>query len=439
MPIRKWGFVLSLVFLAAAGSVPAKSKPVVPAPGGPGFALLDRVGSDPLLIWAMRTDDLGSDLDAMMEMLGKFLPEAERGKVEDGLSKLDQRLGLSFRDDFLSQLGPEIVLTLDLPPVDTLIGQVASGQPEGMAQALSGVGILAGVRDPARFERALRRLLEMGHATVREQEGVMEALFQAEGNPVPVKLTWSIRERVLALGLSREWIAAASTARAAGTRAAEGADFAKVFGQLDPRPATLFYLNLPKAARMIRESQFLQAMLSANPEGTRTLTAFLAPEMTGVGVGYTSVRVGEGTRTASFGPSWMSSGGMMAGMVGAVALPNFLNAVDRGKQKRTVADLKEAGTALAAYALDHGDHYPKAESWRPLGEVVAEVHGLDGWGNALEYWSDGSRYVIVSRGKDGETERDWRHHDGVGGARPALEADIVLADGELVAWPGEPE
>jgi len=47
--------------------------------------------------------------------------------------------------------------------------------------------------------------------------------------------------------------------------------------------------------------------------------------------------------------------------------------------------------------------------------------------------------VIVSRGKDGETERDWRRPEGLGGARPAFEADIVLADGVLVAWPGEPE
>ena len=76
----------------------------------------------------------------------------------------------------------------------------------------------------------------------------------------------------------------------------------------------------------------------------------------------------------------------------------------------------------------------------PLSEVVPDVQALDGWGRPIAYWSDGTRYVLVSGGKDGETERDWRHpEDGAGGPRPALEADIVLADGKLVAWPGEPE
>jgi hypothetical protein len=68
------------------------------------------------------------------------------------------------------------------------------------------------------------------------------------------------------------------------------------------------------------------------------------------------------------------------------------------------------------------------------------MQALDGWGRPIEYWSDGTRYVLVSRGKDGETERDWRHpEEGAGGPRAALDADIVLADGELVAWPGSPE
>ncbi len=433
--------VPTVLCLLGAGPVLGKAKEVAAKPAGPGFALLERVGVDPLLVWAMRADDLGRDLDDLTATFGRFLPEAERGKLTDGLARLDARLGLSFRNDFLAQLGPEVVFALDLPPLDTLIGQVAGGQPDGLGRALSGVGIVAGVRDPARFERALRRLLEVGKATIRENEGVMEAAFApAKEGGVPFKLTWSIRERVLALGLSPEWIASASTTRQAGTRATEGQDFARVMAQLDARPASLFYLNLPKAARLVRESQFVQGMLSANPDASRGLQAFLAPEMTGTGVGYTSIPTAGGTRTSSFGPAWMSGGGIFTGIVAAVAVPNFLNAMDRGKQKRTVADLEAIGAGLEEYASTHGNKYPAAQDWRPLGEVVPGVHGDDGWGNAIDYWSDGTRYVLVSRGKDGETERDWRHpEDGSGGPRMELDADIVLADGELVAWPGQPE
>ena len=440
--MRRFGTYLLVFALCIPGAapVPAEAKEAPAKPAGPGFALLERVGADPLLLWAMRADDLGRDLDDLAATFGKFFPEAEQGKITEGLARLDARLGLSFRNDFLAQLGPEVVFAVDLPPLDTLIGQMAGGQPEGWGRALSGVGIVAGVRDPARFERALRRLLELGKATVRENQGVMEATFApAQEGGVPLKVSWSIRERVLALGLSPEWIASTSTARQAGTRATEGPDFLRVTAQLDAKPAALFYLNLPKAARMVRESQFVQGMLSANPEATRGLQAFLAPEMTGTGVGYTSLPAAGGTRTSSFGPAWMSSGGILTGIVAAVAVPNFLNAMDRAKQKRTVADLEAIGDSLAEYASKHGNRYPAAEDWRPLSAVLPGVQEEDGWGKAIEYWSDGTRYVLVSPGKDGETERDWRHPEGLGGPRPALEADIVFADGKLVAWPGEPE
>jgi hypothetical protein len=162
--------------------------------------------------------------------------------------------------------------------------------------------------------------------------------------------------------------------------------------------------------------------------------------MTGTGLGYTSFPTAGGTRTSSFGPAWMSSGGILTGLVAAVAVPNFLTAMDRGKQKRTVADLEAIGAGLDEYASAHGNRYPASENWRPLSEVVPDVQALDGWGRPITYWSDGTRYVLVSGGKDGETERDWRHpEEGAGGPRPALDADIVLADGKLVAWPGEQE
>lgn len=61
MPIRPWGPALFLFLLLAwpTGGAWAKAKDTAAAPAGPGFALLERVGSDPLLLWAMRADDLG--------------------------------------------------------------------------------------------------------------------------------------------------------------------------------------------------------------------------------------------------------------------------------------------------------------------------------------------------------------------------------------------
>src|SRR6185369_8263053 len=41
------------------------------------------------------------------------------------------------------------------------------------------------------------------------------------------------------------------------------------------------------------------------------------------------------------------------GILAAIAIPNLLNAVQRGKQKRTMSDMRTMATAIEAYAVDN--------------------------------------------------------------------------------------
>src|SRR5262245_29907252 len=45
------------------------------------------------------------------------------------------------------------------------------------------------------------------------------------------------------------------------------------------------------------------------------------------------------------------------GIIAAIAIPNLLNAIQRGKQKRTMADARAIGTAAEAFAVDN-NRYP---------------------------------------------------------------------------------
>src|SRR5882762_1185179 len=45
------------------------------------------------------------------------------------------------------------------------------------------------------------------------------------------------------------------------------------------------------------------------------------------------------------------------GIIAAIAIPNLLNAIDRGKQKRSMADIRSLGTATESYAVDN-NFYP---------------------------------------------------------------------------------
>ena len=49
------------------------------------------------------------------------------------------------------------------------------------------------------------------------------------------------------------------------------------------------------------------------------------------------------------------------GIIAAIAIPNLLNAINRGRQKRTMADLRSLATAIESYQVDF-NFYPKVAS-----------------------------------------------------------------------------
>ena len=101
------------------------------------------------------------------------------------------------------------------------------------------------------------------------------------------------------------------------------------------------------------------------------------------------------------------------GIIAAIAIPNLLNAIDRSKQKRTMADMRSIGTACEEYAIDN-QFYPNSGGTRAALTGTAVVTALqngyikivpvkDGWNWDIEYGTPagGTGYTIVSPGKDG--------------------------------------
>jgi type II secretion system protein G len=93
------------------------------------------------------------------------------------------------------------------------------------------------------------------------------------------------------------------------------------------------------------------------------------------------------------------------GIIAAIAIPNLLNAIDRGKQKRTMADMRSIGTAIESYAVDQ-NVYPVAATAAALATLVQPVYiktmpQNDGWNNAFGVTSTKVDYTVLSHGKDG--------------------------------------
>src|SRR5216117_376482 len=76
------------------------------------------------------------------------------------------------------------------------------------------------------------------------------------------------------------------------------------------------------------------------------------------------------------------------GLIAAIAIPNLLNAVDKGKQTRSMSDLKSIGVAVEAYAVDN-TNYPSAASVPAMKAVIDLIFFnamplTDGWANAIQ-------------------------------------------------------
>jgi type II secretory pathway pseudopilin PulG len=99
----------------------------------------------------------------------------------------------------------------------------------------------------------------------------------------------------------------------------------------------------------------------------------------------------------------------VVGVVAAIAVPNFLTAMQKGKQKATMGDMKSIAMAVESYITDKG-YAPKGKT---LEELKAELEPFyiktlplkDGWGNDLVYYhGSGAKqdeYAVGSGGKDG--------------------------------------
>lgn len=127
------------------------------------------------------------------------------------------------------------------------------------------------------------------------------------------------------------------------------------------------------------------------------------------------------------------------GIIAAIAIPNLLNAIDRGKQKRTMADIRSVGTAVESYSVDL-NYYPNQAAEADLDGSAISIEPIyikkcparDGWQGALRYQSDTTEYTIGSRAKNGSGNLTLV---GTGGQTTNFTDDIIFANGSFIQWP----
>ena len=147
------------------------------------------------------------------------------------------------------------------------------------------------------------------------------------------------------------------------------------------------------------------------------------------------------------------------GIIAALLIPNFLDALQKAKQKRTVADIRNTGTAMFSWLTDQVGaaaagasasdvnlgSYGSEVNGAAVGSVLVpqymqEVPNVDGWKEPYNYYLKTATpldpQVMAIRSKGRNRTNDGGPSYSVTSFDPTdYNQDIVWADGFFVRWP----
>ena len=133
------------------------------------------------------------------------------------------------------------------------------------------------------------------------------------------------------------------------------------------------------------------------------------------------------------------------GILASIAISNYLSALARARQKRTMADMRTIAIAWEQRNAEKGSYtaagftYPSAAVTYGTLEAALTPSYLqkmprsDGWGRPLEFAVEDRLYAIRSSGRDGVYE--GTDYESAAFANP--DCDIVYSNGRFVRWPAQ--
>jgi type II secretion system protein G len=124
------------------------------------------------------------------------------------------------------------------------------------------------------------------------------------------------------------------------------------------------------------------------------------------------------------------------GIVAAIAIPSLQQAIEKAKQRGTMADMRMLGQGVNMYQIDESI-FPASATPMPTLQTMLQKYAKsrpptkDRWARFMNYTSDGrSWYSIESYGRDGIDGVDITPL-----TKLQFELDLVYASGQFTASP----
>jgi type II secretion system protein G len=138
------------------------------------------------------------------------------------------------------------------------------------------------------------------------------------------------------------------------------------------------------------------------------------------------------------------------GILAAIAIPNLLTALQRSRQKRSMADMRSVATAWEARATDTNSYSAAGVNitWPAPSDDVSKIETMlvptytrkfarhDGWGTPFQIGFTNRSYAIESLGAD---QKDESASETTSTSTPIVtgnfDCDIVFSNGNFVEYP----
>ena len=134
------------------------------------------------------------------------------------------------------------------------------------------------------------------------------------------------------------------------------------------------------------------------------------------------------------------------GILAAIAIPNLLTAMQRSRQKRTMADIRTIASAWEARATDINQYTAAGISWPATTASAASLSTMlsptyiknvtvyDGWSNAIYVGSTVNSYAIQSYGAD-KVKSYTTTTATAAVTTQNFDCDIIYSEGSFVVYP----
>ena len=137
------------------------------------------------------------------------------------------------------------------------------------------------------------------------------------------------------------------------------------------------------------------------------------------------------------------------GILAAIAIPNLLTALQRSRQKRSMADMRSVATAWESRATDTNSYTAAGAllTWPAPSQDVTVIESLltptytrkftryDAWGSAFQVGFTPRTYSIESIGADQKDDGDGTISSATPIVTNHFDCDMVFSNGNFVVYP----